>query len=64
MQALALLSQLFLTGRVAAWLGVRFLMAAVPLHHPLAACASVSVARLAQAPFLLYPCLLYTSRCV
>lgn len=35
-QALALLSQLFLTGRVAAWLGVRFLMAAVPLAMALA----------------------------
>ncbi|MCR2730913.1 LysR substrate-binding domain-containing protein, partial [Salmonella enterica] len=31
------------------------LMAAVPLHHPLAGCASVSVDRLAQEPFLLYP---------
>ena len=30
-------------------------MAAVPRHHPLAACASVSVDRLAREPFLLYP---------
>jgi ATP:ADP antiporter, AAA family len=35
-QVLALLSQLFLTGRVAAWLGVRFLMTAVPLAMALA----------------------------
>ncbi|MGH8815770.1 MAG: LysR family transcriptional regulator [Achromobacter pestifer] len=31
------------------------LMAAVPLHHPLAALGSVAVARLAQEPFVLYP---------
>ncbi|QYJ19142.1 LysR family transcriptional regulator [Achromobacter sp. ES-001] len=31
------------------------LMAAVPLHHPLAGLASVSVDRLAQEPFVLYP---------
>ena len=31
------------------------LMAAVPLHHPLAAMGSVSVERLAQEPFVLYP---------
>jgi len=35
-QALALLSQLFITGRVAARLGVRFLMTAVPLAMVLA----------------------------
>lgn len=31
------------------------LMAAVPLHHPLAAMGSVSAQRLAQEPFVLYP---------
>lgn len=31
------------------------LMAAVPLHHPLAAVGSVAVERLAQEPFVLYP---------
>lgn len=31
------------------------LMVAVPLHHPLAGQACVSVARLAQEPFVLYP---------
>ncbi|KNE29721.1 MULTISPECIES: LysR family transcriptional regulator [Achromobacter] len=31
------------------------LVAAVPLHHPLAGAPSVSVARLAQEPFVLYP---------